>query len=130
MDKDFDRWNEKKKALDDRKNRVFCNEREVWWCYVGVNIGSEENGGVNSFRRPVVVIQSFNTEIFFGVVLTGSKRIGKYYFYLGAIRGVETSAILSQVRIVDTKRLGDKICTLDMPIFEQLKSALKRTLFS
>jgi mRNA interferase MazF len=129
MDKDFDRWNSKKKSLDARSERVFCQIREVWWCYVGVNIGSEENGGTSSFRRPVVVIQKFNTEIFFGVVLTGNKRSGKYYFHLGLINGVETSAILSQVRIVDRKRLADKLCTLDIVAFEKLKSALQRTLF-
>lgn len=130
MEKDFDGWNDTKKFLDARSEHVFFQKREVWWCYVGVNIGSEENGGPSSFRRPVVVIQSFNMEMFFGVVLTGSKRMGKYYFYLGAIKGIETSAILSQVRIVDTKRLGDKICMLDMLIFDQLKNALERTLFS
>ena len=44
MEKDFDRWNEQKKAVDRTRFTPFVHMREVWWCSLGVNIGAEENG--------------------------------------------------------------------------------------
>jgi hypothetical protein len=45
MQKDFDKWNETKKKIHDRINTPFFNEREVWWCVLGRNIGVEQDGG-------------------------------------------------------------------------------------
>ena len=42
--KDFDKWNELKKKLHVRQERLLFHEREIWWCSLGVNIGFEENG--------------------------------------------------------------------------------------
>jgi hypothetical protein len=46
--KDFDGWNETKKRTDSRRGAPFYHEREVWWCTLGVNVGSEENGSGES----------------------------------------------------------------------------------
>lgn len=61
--------------------------------------------------------------------MTGRKREGRYHFPIGLVEGREASVILSQVRLVDAKRLVRKIATLNEETFEKLKSALKRTLF-
>ena len=119
---------ERRKEIDNRQNRIFCHEREVWWCSFGINVGSEQNGG-KDFFRPVVVIRVISHRVFFGVALTGKERRDKYHLYLGVINGNKSSAILSQVRIIDNKRLEGKICTLDFELFEELKSALQGTLF-
>jgi mRNA interferase MazF len=129
MLKDFDQWNGKKKEIDDRSPTVYCHEREVWWCSLGVNIGYEQNGTGKRFDRPVVVIRGFNQNIFFGVALTSQKKIGEYYFSLGEIGGKEAVAVLSQVRLIDTKRLVRKITTLDEVAFLRLKDSLKKVLF-
>ena len=128
MDKDFDRWNKKKKIIDNRPNRVFCNEGEIWWCSFGINVGSEQNGGRNFFR-PVAVIRVINYKTFFGIALTGRKIEDKDHFYLGVLGHSQSSAILPQVRLMDTKRLDGKICSLDAELFKKLKSALQWTLF-
>jgi hypothetical protein len=39
--KNFNDWNDLKKNLDSLENHPLFQEREVWWCSVGVNIGSE-----------------------------------------------------------------------------------------
>ena len=129
MKKDFDNWNIKKKEIHEQKPSVFCHPREIWWCSLGYNVGFEQDGTGKNFDRPVVVIRSFNLNIFFGVALTGSKKKGKYYFPLGKIDGREASVILSQIRLIDTKRLVRKMAILDKNTFEQLKKALKGTLF-
>ena len=128
MKKDFDGWNKEKKQIHQGKG-VFCHEREVWWCSLGVNVGSEQDGTGEHFDRPIVVIRGFNEDIFFGVALTGKKREGKHYFFLGKIEEREASAILSQVRLIDTKRLVRKITMIDETIFNELKDALKELLF-
>lgn len=128
MNKEFDLWNTKKKVIHSLSERVYYHEREVWWCSLGINVGFEQDGTGKNFDRPVVIIKGFNSNVCFVAALTGKKRAGKYYFYLGRIAGREASAILSQVRLVDTKRLVRKIMTLDEWRFEKLKTALKAVL--
>lgn len=129
MEKDFDSWNTEKKRIHHETTPTFCHPREVWWCSLGINIGAEQDGTGKNFDRPVVVIRGFNQNIFFGVALTGIKKSGKYYFHLGKIAGRDASAILSQARLIDTKRLVKKMGTIDALLFKELKSALRKILF-
>lgn len=54
--KDFDRWHAKKRALheDELDNIPYYNEREVWFCVMGCNIGYEQDGKGNEYVRPVL----------------------------------------------------------------------------
>ncbi|MDP3764677.1 MAG: type II toxin-antitoxin system PemK/MazF family toxin [bacterium] len=129
MEKDFDKWNIKKKSVHYHGASLYCHPREVWWCSLGVNVGFEQDGTGENFDRPVVVIRGFNEYIFFGVALIGKNKKGKYYFPVGKIEEREASAVLSQVRIIDTKRLIRKITTLDEELFIKLNNSLKEILF-
>lgn len=71
MVKEFEKWNKKKQLLETRNARVFYHSREIWWCALGVNIGTEQDGTGELFDRPVLVIKDFNQHMFFGVALTG-----------------------------------------------------------
>jgi mRNA interferase MazF len=73
-------------------------------------------------------VRGFNKNIFFGVALTGKKRVGKYYFYIGKVEGRDASVILSQAKIIDTKRLVRKIGVTDEITFKKVKECLKKTL--
>lgn len=130
MRKDFDKWNIKKKEIHSQKLAVFCHQREIWWCSLGTNIGFEQDGTGKNFDRPIIVIRGFNENIFFGVALTSNKRNGKFYFPIGKVEGREASVILSQVRLIDTKRLIRKVAVVDKNLFEKLKNALKKALFN
>ena len=45
MKKEFDIWNANKKNIQNRELlNIKFHSREVWWCAVGVNIGSEQDG--------------------------------------------------------------------------------------
>lgn len=129
MQKDFDKWNIEKKAIHSQKSDVFYHEREIWWCSLGVNIGSEQDGTGKNYDRPIVIVKGFNREVFFAVALTGKKKQGKYYLYLGKIEERDASAILSQTRLIDAKRLVRKIGMLEEELFLKLKNALKALLF-
>lgn len=129
MFKDFDSWNVKKKKVHKNPSAPFYHEREVWWCSLGINVGSEQDGTGKNFDRPIVVVRGFNKNVFLGVSLTGKKKQGKFYFYLGEVEGREASVVLSQVRLIDTKRLVRKMLTLDEKTFLKLKDALQKVLF-
>ena len=129
MQKDFDKWNINKKTLNSNTQGPFYNEREIWWCSLGVNIGFEQDGTGDNFDRPILVIKGFNKNTFLSIGLTGKKKTGKYYFYLGKIEGRDSTAVLSQIRLVDSKRLIRKIITLDETTFTNLQNSIKKIIF-
>jgi mRNA interferase MazF len=118
MEKDFDAWNIKKKAIDFNSSRIFCYPREIWWCSIGVNIGFEQNGTGEHFDRPVIVIRNFGKNAFWGAFLTSKMKSGPYYFPIGIIEGRSASVILSQIRFIDTKRLIKKSGVLEEGAFK------------
>ena len=130
MNKDFDKWNTKKKVINAKPEAPFYHEREIWWCSLGVNVGFEQDGTCRNYDRPVLVVRGFNAQVFFGVALTGKKRKSKYHLPIGLVEGREASVILSQVRLIDTKRLVRKATTLDEHAFKEVKEALKKVLFA
>ena len=127
MIKDFDQWNKEKKQAHLEQARLYT-VREVWWCRLGVNIGSEQDGSGKLFLRPVVIIRGFGADTCMVVPLTTSPRRHPLRFSVGEIQGKEVTAILSQIRVVDTRRLVEKVGFLDKEVFAQLRKTA-RTLF-
>ena len=44
MKKDFDDWNKNKKVINDDNENKLYHTRELWWCSLGLNVGSEQDG--------------------------------------------------------------------------------------
>ena len=124
MKKDFDGWNEKKKELDEQTPN-FYHEREIRWCSLGMNIGFEQDGTSTEYRRPVLVIKGFSRNVCLIIPLTTSIKKNKYHYSIGIIESKEAFAILSQIRLVDTKRLHDRLAVLDKEKFEEIKKAIR-----
>jgi mRNA interferase MazF len=63
--KDFRGWCEKKEILHGKDEDLvpYFNERELWWCALGVNIGFEQDGKNEHFERPVLVLRKFNKHL-------------------------------------------------------------------
>ena len=121
MEKDFDRWNELKKKINVR-NPIYVSERDIWFCSVGLNIGSEQSGKHELFERPVLVIKKVTSNTFIGVPLTSNKKKGSWYV---EIKSTDSSAIISQVKLFDTRRLARKIGVISIEEFEIIKKKLK-----
>ena len=103
MDQEYDNWNNVKKELS-KGSRVFFSKGDVWYATLGKNIGDEEDGKNSNFERPIVITRKFNNNIFVCVPLTSNiNKEGKYYFKLNSFNG--SVAILSQIRLLDAKRL-------------------------
>ena len=106
------------------------HEREIWWCMLGANVGFEIDGTGSGFARPVIIIKKFNLDTCIVVPLTGKIKKGKYYFPVGIIDDREGSAVLSQLRLIDRKRLTKKIQMMPKPIFKELLAVIVRTNFT
>jgi mRNA interferase MazF len=130
MEKNFDAWNLEKKAIEGTGVKRFCHSREIWWCTLGVNIGFEQDGTGKFFDRPIIVIRGFNENVLLAAALTGKRKEGRFYFPIGPVENREASVILSQVRLIDTKRLIRKMGMVSEDVFRELKNALQRTFFS
>jgi len=123
MKKDFDKWNEKKKLLNNGDN-FFYHEREVWWCALGLNVGFEQDGKGGDFSRPVLVIKGFSKNVLLCIPLTTKPKEGKYYHNINLGDGLARKVILSQIRLIDSKRLEEKMCTLDQIQFSSIKQKI------
>lgn len=77
MKKDFQKWHEKKTDIDEVEKRPFFQEREIWFCHLGVNVGFEQDGNGDDFLRPVIVFRKFNKEVFWAIPLTKHQLPGK-----------------------------------------------------
>lgn len=124
--KDFDKWNIEKKGVDKKNVTLYYHVREVWWCYLGVNVGNEQDGSKEKFLRPVVVIRAFGPSICLVVPLTTSKKEHSLRVYIGSIQGKEARAVLSQMKVVDKKRLLEKVTVLDKETFDTLRKTVRR----
>lgn len=100
MQKDFWKWHKAKEQINNTKGTALFHEREVWWCRVGVNVGFEMDGRGETFERPVVIV--------------------------GKIADRDATAVLSQIRFIDRKRLANKITMLDSKIFRELIKEITR----
>lgn len=125
MQKDFDGWNEEKKAIDEHAHAPLYHEREIRWCSLGTNIGFEQDGTGAGRARPVLILKAFSRSVCLVIPLTTSTKENPYHVAIGNIGGRTASVIISQLRLVDTKRLQHKIATLDRKIFMHIRKAAK-----
>lgn len=118
MHKDFDGWNKIKKALESR-NPVFCNTREIWWCSLGANVGTETSGKNELFERPVLVLRVYNVNSIVVVPLTSVPKDDPFHFHI-TYEGKDGWIILSHARTISSKRLQRKLWRLDLQTFKKL----------
>ena len=125
MAKDFDTWNNQKKELDQSKGDIFFKEREIWWVGLGLNIGYEQDGKGSQFGRPVLILKKFNQYIALAIPLTTVKKDNKYYVECISDDEGFRMAIISQVRLIDVKRLLRKITMVHEKSFQKIKAVIK-----
>ena len=126
--KDFNEWNKQKIKTQREEQNRWCQPRDICWCSLGVNVWYEQDGKGTSFLRPVVILRSFGIHTALVVPLTTSKKKNMYHVSLGTQTGVQSYAIVTQIRLIDTKRLFEKRGKVDEKVFEIIKEAIK-TLF-
>jgi mRNA interferase MazF len=126
--KDFNHWSTYKKILDE-SIRPICGVREVRWCSLGHNVGSEIDGKGSAYTRPVVILKFTSNNTCFCVPLTTSEKQGKF-MYDFTFQGQKISARLDQVRIVDVKRMKDRLGKLSQKDFNDLNEKVRKFIFN
>ena len=84
-------------VLKSRRLAPTFNEGDIWWCSVGINIGSEIFGKGKNFSRPVIVFKKIGKDSFLGIPLTKQLKDGSWYVPMH-YGGIECRAILSRSR--------------------------------
>lgn len=126
MQKDFAKWHGLKTSLNNDKPRIFFHEGEIWFAHLGQNVGFEQDGQNEDFLRPVLVYKKFNKEIFLAIPLSKTDNDGKFYFKFSYLPEIVSTAILSQIRLLDAKRLKYKSGSISLKDLKQLKEKLRR----
>ena len=124
MIKDFAGWHKLKTSLNERENAPTFQQREIWWCSIGVNIGDEEDGKNRLYHRPVLIIRKFNSHIFWGTPLTTKIKDSIFYHKI-YFNDKEQCVMLTHMRPLESKRLDRKIGKLPNNQFLEIISNLQ-----
>jgi mRNA interferase MazF len=94
---------------------------------LGANIGFEENGKHANYERPVLILKKFNKDMLWVVPLTSQRKSGLFYYDL-SIAGFNSMVIISQLRLISSKRLIRKLGVLPTSNFLKVKEAVVKLL--
>ena len=120
--KKFKDWIDVKIKTDKEVVSTKIREGEIRWCRIGVNVGYEILGKGDTFKRPVLILKKFSGDVFLGCPLTSKKHDGDWYFNLeheGEVRCI----ILNQARLMDRKRLEEKMYEINEQDLKNAKEA-------
>lgn len=124
----FENWNILKQKIENKELFYKFKEREICFVNLGRNIRSEENGKNYKFIRPVIVLKRFKNLTFIAIPLTSKVKNDSYHFEFNFLNK-KSWAILSQIRVLDSKRIDRKIGYISKNDFILLKSKLKELIF-
>lgn len=129
MEKNFNGWNKQKQMLSQRVigDSLYCLEKEIWICFLGINIGSEQDGQGSHFLRPVLVIKVINSQTFLGIPITTKIHHDPYYikFNLGAS---DQWVIISQIRLLSVRRLQRFVGVMTNDYFQTIVLSIRKIL--
>ena len=129
MQEEFNKWCELKFRVN-KINRVLnFKTREIWYISIWENIWFEQNWKWKYFLRPVIVYKKFNKQLFYWIPLTSKFKDSKFYYNFEFKKWINSSAILSQMRLFDSKRLVRRYWMISKIFYEELSEKLKKLLF-
>lgn len=115
-------WCKLKIAIWNQESKAVFKQGDVWWCSLGVNLGEEMFGKGAKFTRPVLIFRKFTGNSFLGLPLTKHEKRGSWYVEI-TIHKEKRWVMLNQARILDRKRLTNRIAELDGADFGRVKTA-------
>ena len=132
--KDYLKWTPVKSKINNthlsstKAHHARIHSGEIYWIYFGENIGQEQDGKSSIFTRPGVVIKTYGANLLTVLPLTTKKKNDIFHFSFN-LKGAVSSAILSQIRSIDSARVGTIIGKLDSITFTNLKAKLAALLY-
>ena len=125
--KDFDNWNRQKKEIQEIDNsKFFIKTREIWFIRFWENVWFEQSWNWEMFKRPVLVLNKI-WNLFFCAPLTKWWKDNQYYHTIKSIDfWVKSKVVLSQCKVIDSKRFYKNLWTISGKEFEKIKKLLKK----
>jgi mRNA interferase MazF len=99
-------------------------ERDLWWCRLGENIGTEVSGKGQKFTRPVIIFKKLSKYTFFVIPCSTQIKTGSWFVPL-THKGKNIVACLHQAKVVDYRRLDDTMGALSNHDYKTVKQAFK-----
>ncbi|HMO79045.1 MAG TPA: type II toxin-antitoxin system PemK/MazF family toxin [Candidatus Paceibacterota bacterium] len=130
MFKNFYNWFKIKTKINNGDNILIAKEREIIMCHLGLNVGFEQDGSGDSFLRPVLIFKKFSNKLYIIIPLTKKHRTGKFYFTFSFNKKTQSTAILSQLKIIDSKRFIYKMGYISKEDFDKIKDSVFDLLYS
>ncbi len=117
-------WMSTKSRIQLSSRQLFPKRREIWWAYLGQNIGAEINGKNERFERPVLVIAVFNITTLFAAPITSTR--SKHPFLIEFNHeGKNESVNIFQLRTLSIKRFDRKISDMLETDFMKVVEAIR-----
>jgi mRNA interferase MazF len=120
----FDNWNIVKQKSHFHQKIIGIKERDIVFVRMGQNVGYEQDGKGDEFLRPVVIMKKFNKNMFLALPLTTKKKENIYHYEFSytnkSKNNITNSAILSQVKMFDTKRVKYKSGVIKIDDFKTM----------
>jgi len=120
----FIKWARLKAEMHNKEKKIYFKNREIWWARLGINIGYETDGKNENFERPILILKTFNKYTLWALPLTTKEKIGKYYYQFEYMN-IKYSVILSQLKLISSKRLLRKVRTLENNHFGEIRKLIK-----
>ncbi len=131
MDKEFDEWNAVKKQLHNKQsNHTHFHNRDIWWCSLGINIGTEQDGRNDHFLRPALILKRYNKDLALVLPLTRTNKNNRYYHILSVEAVTDSRVVLSQLRTISSKRLRARMARVPEKEFAIIREKIIELNFS
>ena len=117
-------WTTKKIQLELHGRQTNFHEGELYWIGLGKNIGVEMYGKGGDFSRPVLVYKKLSKYNFLAIPLTTKEHNGSWYVHFFH-KGRKQTAVLSQIRVLSSKRIYRRIGQIDDEDFRKIKRAFR-----
>ena len=127
--KNFTNWFALKPKLDQSNHKSpFVKEGQIWWCYLGENIGTEVSGKGQKFTRPAVILQKLSHYTYLIIPTSTQIKTGSW-FVAFTYKNTDMVACLNQIRIVDHRRLDNRLGFLDDVDFGHIKNGFNNLFY-
>ena len=126
QEKTFKEWNLEKEKLDKSKKIRTFREGEIWYISMWKNIWFEENWKWDLFLRPILVLKKFNKNIFIWIPLTTVVKEDIFHYSFVSTSWKTSYAILSQIKLLDSKRFFRKIWNIKFKDMKILKEKIRK----
>jgi len=123
FDAHYQQWKILKyKLIKTEKRPPKFNERDIWWCSVGINVGYDINGKHHLSERPALIIKKFNSDMFFGLPLTTQQKLYRTRYPI-IVKGKKADVILDQGKTYSADRLNRRERIMSPKDFKNIKNA-------